>query len=147
MDTKTHCKQFLIQVRGISYKKQFSGVFTNVKKSFNLIKTTSEILEERRSNYDFVLVGTMEWYNIDTENIYAELQDIWDRCVDQSSAYKYRSDIYSKYNCFMSEHVNPLSKLVTLKFLFNLYMQECYKLMERKAAQILEQEAEENGSR
>lgn len=144
MDIKTRNRLFLTQIKGISYDKKINGAFSNLKNSFKLLKPNKELLKEKRDTYNFIYINIMEAYQIDTEGIVKELDDIWMRCYSASDAFKKNSEngnLMNKiayYYVKANEHSNITLKYLDMNQIFNSYIQECVELANNKIKKIEE---------
>lgn len=144
MDIKTRNRLFITQIKGISYDKKINGAFSNIKNSFKLSKSNKEILKEKRDTYNFIYINIMEAYQIDTEGIVKELDDIWMRCYSASDAFKKNLDngnLINKiayYYVKASEHTNITLKFLDMNQIFNSYIQACIELANNKIKKIEE---------
>lgn len=144
MDIKTRNRLFITQIKGISYDKKINGIFSNIKNSFKLSKSNKEILKEKRDTYNFLYINIMEAYQIDTEGIVQELDDIWMKCYSASDAFKQNfnnGNLINKityYYVKVNEHANIPLKLIDMNQIFNSYIESCIELANNKIKKIEE---------
>ena len=72
--------QFLAEIKFIGLQKEFKGLFGEKLKPINLIKKVDNILDTRRTAYNYAFVKCCEKNKIDNiDNVYTELDKLWNK--------------------------------------------------------------------
>jgi hypothetical protein len=70
--------QFLAEIKMIGLQKEFKGLFGESINPINLVKKTDEILDTRKTSYNYAFVKCCEKNGIaNIDNIYNQLENIW----------------------------------------------------------------------
>lgn len=76
--TKTEYRQFIDEVYFLGKQKEYSGRLNKFILSLNIFKSPKKILLNKRKAYDFALANLFRKYGLNNDNLYDELDKIWD---------------------------------------------------------------------
>jgi hypothetical protein len=81
--------QFLAEIKMIGLQKEFSGLFGEKINPINIVKKVDEILDTRKTSYNYAFVKCCEKNGITSiDNIYTDLEKIWTECKHEFSIIK-----------------------------------------------------------
>jgi hypothetical protein len=70
--------QFMAEIKMIGLQKEFKGLFGEMINPINLIKEVDDILETRKTSYNYAFVKCCEKNSIrNIDNIYKDLEKFW----------------------------------------------------------------------
>ncbi|MDR3595064.1 hypothetical protein [Clostridium sp.] len=89
--TKTGYRQFIDEVYFLGKQKEYSGIFNKIIPSLklNTFKKAKKILLDKRKAYDFSLANLFRKYAMDNNDLYDELDKLWESIDELEELKKY----------------------------------------------------------
>jgi hypothetical protein len=101
--TEKNKRQFLAEVKIFSLQKEFKGLFGEKINPVNATKKVEDILETRRTSYNYGFIKCCEKYHVkNTDSIYSELDKFWEQ---------------SKINISLEDMAVPIGSKILYSFL------------------------------
>lgn len=109
-----------------SNKKEFTGFFYRIKRALKTNIPPKILLLDKRKKYDLGYIDILKKYNINTEGIYDELDQIWKniKTIDEVVAINPVA--------MMPIGMRQAHQFNNMKILFQTYLKESLKIVERR---------------
>jgi hypothetical protein len=92
---KTDKRQFLDEIIFLGKSKEHSSTFVKALKGSVTLKKVEKILEDKRKSYNYSLTNIFRKYHVEHDDLYGELDKIWNICLNEKDLVKQKQRVES----------------------------------------------------